>query len=452
MSEYLAALDSPAALTVLTLIAYFDAVIGIGIFVVGEVAFLAAGAGITATGTWLPAAFVLLAAWLGDMTSFYLGRRFGGRLVVRILNRAKRRRVWRKAQSALKKHGAGFVVIARLLGPVSWLTPFLAGTLGMKRRVFALAAALGVGIGVGMFLLYGAIGQHVIEIVWPFLLDHFAALGLGAAMMIASVVVWRQSKGAAWYKATKAGAVSTTIFLSTNFLYFFVLDTHGASASTDQAVSSVCQAAEGPFLVSAGDTALHLPQPVNVILLSDGTGADLMQELGWHQNLTFTHDQIGFGQYLRSLVQRTPPVSELYLEKYPADSAFQMPGTLKTREHIRWWNRGAGVHFGAISRDDEIAVKYYGHLPVILHDIDPKVDATRRLLAELVLGAERYTILGIAPLSRKVSEGENSDFGTDGGVLVLTEHGKNVSEDILSCFKLEREPPIDREASLAART
>ena len=123
-----------------------------------------------------------------------------------------------------------------------------------------------------MFLLYGAIGHHVIDIIWPLLRDHIAALGLGATIMIASVIVWRQSKGVAWQKATQAGAVSTAIFLSTNFLYFFVLDTHGARASTDQTVSSVCQAAEGPFLVSAGGTALHLPQPVNVVLLSDGTG------------------------------------------------------------------------------------------------------------------------------------------------------------------------------------
>lgn len=452
MSEYLVALDSPLALVALAFIAYFDAVIGIGIFVVGEIAFLAAGANLSANGTWVPAMIVLLAAWLGDVTSFHLGRRFGGRIVVRFLTRAKRRRVWRKAQTALKSHGAGFIVVARLLGPVSWVTPFLAGTLGMKRRVFAPAAALGVGIGVGMFLLYGAIGQRIIDIIWPLLRDHFAALGLGAAMMIASAIVWRQSKGSAWHKATKAGAVSTAVFLSTNFLYFFMLDTHGARASTDQTVGSVCQATEGPFLVSAGDTALHLPQPVNVILLSDGTGADLMQDLGWHQNLTFTHDEIGFGQYLRSLIQMTPPVSELYLGGNPADSAFQMLGTLKTREHIRWWNVGAGVHFGAISRDDEIAVKYYGHLPVILHDIDPKVDVSRRLLAEQVLGAERYTILGIAPLARRVSEGENSDFETDGGVLVLAEQGKNVSADILSCFELEHEPPINRKVDLVSRT
>ena len=162
-----------------------------------------------------------------------------------------------------------------------------------------------------------------------------------------------------------------------------------------------------------------------------------LQELGWHQNLTFTHDEIGLGQYLRSLIQMTPPVSELYLGGNPADSAVQMLGTLKTREHIRWWNKGAGVHFGAISRDDEIAVKYYGHLPVFLHDIDPKVDASRQLLAEQVRGADRYTILGIAPLARRVSGGENSDFETDGGVLVITENAVQFPESGHWCLRLQ---------------
>jgi len=437
MSEYLLLLDSPTALAVLALIAYFDAFIGIGIFVVGEVAFLAAGAGLSANGAVLPAATVLLAAWLGDMTSFHLGRRFGGRLVIRFLRRAKRRRVWRRAQSALGSHGARFVVVARLLGPVSWVTPFLAGTLGMKQHVFAPAAALGVGIGVGLFLLYGAIGQQIIDSVWPFLLEHIAAVGLAATMLIASVLAWRQTKGAAFYKAAKAGAVSTAIYLGTNFLYFFVLDTHGATASTQTELTSACAAAEGPFHASAGDTSLHLPQPINVILLSDRTGADLMRDLGWHQNMTFTHNEIGFVQYVRSVLQMTPPMSELYFEGNPADSAFQMPGTLKDREHIRWWNRGKGIHFGAISRDDEIAVKYYGHLPVILHDIDPDVDASRHILAEQVMGTDGYVVLGVAPLASNVSEGENSDFETDGGVLVISEEGNSIPDGIATCLRLE---------------
>ena len=78
---------------------------------------------------------------------------------------------------------------------------------------------------------------------------------------------------------------------------------------------------------------------------------------------------------------------------------------------------GSGVHFGAVSRDDEIAIKYYGHLPALLHDIDPLVDRSRDLLASLVAASENYDVMGVARIAEPVPAGETSDFETDGGVL-----------------------------------
>ncbi|MCV6591598.1 MAG: LssY C-terminal domain-containing protein [Silicimonas sp.] len=436
MAEYLLALDSPLTLMILALIAFFDAVIGIGIVVVGEIAFLTAGAGLSAQGDWRPVLVVLMAAWAGDLTSFLLGRRFGARLILRQLHRAKRRRLWRRAKGALTTHGAGFVIAARLLGPVSWVTPFLAGALGMRPGIFAPASALGVAIGAGLFVLYGALGHQILGQIWPFLADHLVLLGLGLTMAAGAGLAWRRGRGGPWRKALKSGCTALAIFLASNFGYFFVLDIHAAKAAPGAALSDICHAADGPFQASAGETSLHLPQPVNVILYSAGSGADLMGRLGWSRNLTFTHDNISFGRYLLSLLRTTPPVSELYLDGRPADSAFQMPGTLKSREHIRWWHRGGNVHFGAISRDDEIAVKYYGHLPVILHDIDPQVDRSRALLEHQLGQIPGYRVLGTAPLAPPVPEGATADYETDGGVLLIAEAGRPVPDAVLTCLGL----------------
>ena len=140
MQDLLASLDSPAGLAVLAALAFGDTLIGVGFFVFGELAFLAAGAAITANGAYLPALIVLFAAWAGDVASYTIGATYGARISPLFLNRLKRRKVWRRARVETEHRGAAFVVKSRSLGSVAWVTPFLAGTLGMPRRVFLGAA------------------------------------------------------------------------------------------------------------------------------------------------------------------------------------------------------------------------------------------------------------------------------------------------------------------------
>ncbi|MEM1078843.1 MAG: LssY C-terminal domain-containing protein [Pseudomonadota bacterium] len=436
MDTLLSSLDSVAGLLVLTLLAFGDTLIGVGFFVFGELAFLAAGAAFAANGAVIPALVVLVAAWAGDVTSYLIGARYGARMSLPFLKRLKRRKAWRRAKAELGRRGAVFVVIARFLGPVAWVTPFLAGTLGMERRVFLPAAALGVFLGAGQFLIYGAIGAQVMDALLPFVLDHLAVCLLLVFMILSSLYVWRRSERGVLLKGLQVAAITVTIFFASNLTYFFVLNSHAAQGVPRTSYASVCDAATGPFTVDPGTTDLHLPQPVNVLLLSEGTGADLMAALGWHRNVTFTHDEIGFGAYLGLVLQNTPPISELYLSSVPADSAHQMTGTLKVREHIRWWDMGAGVHLGAISKTEEIAIKYYSHLPVLLHDIDPKVDQSRALLAGQVDGLPGYQVLGLAALTQPVEDGVVADYETDGGILVLAQEGVALPETLMDCLRI----------------
>lgn len=436
MEALLASLDSAFGLVALAVLAFSDTLIGVGFFVFGEIAFLAAGAAFASSGNVLPALVVMIFAFAGDAVSYGIGKRWGSQFSKRFLKRSKRRKVWRRAKMELETRGMIFVVISRFLGPVAWVTPFLAGSLNMPSLAFFSAAALGVVLGVGQFLIYGALGATAVSSFLPFVLDHIVVVALSFFMLLSCLYFWRRSARSVLVKTLLAASLCALMFATSNFAYFFVFNTHDKPTSVRVAFQSICEAASGPFVVEPGETNLHLPQPVNVILLSDFSGADLMSALGWYRNKTFSHDHIGFMKYVRLVSKNTPPVSELYLQGIPADSAHQMPGTLKVREHIRWWNMGAGVHFGAISKTDEIAIKYYAHLPVLLHDIEPKVDLSRSLLAEQIEGRDDYHILGLAALTPAVEDNVIADFETDGSILVIAQSGFDVPAEVQRCFRL----------------
>lgn len=441
MNELLTAANSAPGYVLLGLVAFCDTLIGVGFFVFGEVAFLAAGASWAATGQIWPALIVLCCAWAGDIASYAIGRHYGARLSLRYLTRLKRRRAWRRAQRALHRRGAVFVVLSRLLGPTAWVTPFLAGSVSMKASHFVPAAALGVMLGVGQFIVLGAVGLKGLSHVTLFLTDHMWAIGLVALLLISSIYIWRRSEAARPIRIFMVTTVAAALFLISNLTYFFVLNVHSAPTTPPPVLGTACNISQQSLLVHPGPTKLHLPQPVNVVLLSDATGAALMADLGWHQNLTFAQNQITFAGFIRLLAQNTPPVSELLLSGHPADSAFQMAGTLKTREHIRWWEFGDGISLGAISRDDELAIKYYQHMPVLLHDIDPLVDNSRDLLAGQVATSRQFEVIGYAGLGQSVPEGVRADFETDGQVLVVAQRGLEIAPDVMACLNITPATP-----------
>lgn len=196
MADYLSVLDSIGGLILLALVAFCDTLIGIGFFVFGEVAFLAAGAAFSANGSIFPVILVLLAAWLGDLASFALGRCMGARASLCFLTTKKRRSAWRCAKLALEKHGALFVVVSRLLGPVAWVTPFMAGTLNMPAHRFAASSCVGVTLGVGQFLIIGAVGQQALVLLEPNTTWLVPMLTTGLIGGAAILTVWHKGKRA----------------------------------------------------------------------------------------------------------------------------------------------------------------------------------------------------------------------------------------------------------------
>jgi membrane protein DedA with SNARE-associated domain len=129
--------------------AWAEAAVGLDLLVPGEVAVVFAGAAVAGDGGALAAVvcFAAAGAVAGDLTSFFAGRYGAARLdrwrwLARRLTRARRR-----AARFFARHGGGAIAIARWIGALRAVVPFVAGSTGRVsvRRLLAwdVPAALG---------------------------------------------------------------------------------------------------------------------------------------------------------------------------------------------------------------------------------------------------------------------------------------------------------------------
>lgn len=93
-----------------------DSLIGPNLFVPGEPFLLAAGYQLYQGAIWGVAA-VLLGGWIGDQSSYWIGRRSGKRLLSIVTSkRPKTRRSFARARLLMQKHGIKVMLFSRLLG------------------------------------------------------------------------------------------------------------------------------------------------------------------------------------------------------------------------------------------------------------------------------------------------------------------------------------------------
>ena len=153
----------PWAYPVLFLGAYFETVLPFSLFVPGE-AFLLGGAMLAGAGA-LDLRAVAAALWagglLGDQSSYWLGRRCGAKFLARPAAGALLQ-IRTRGCEFFRRRGASAVFWARLAGPLSWVTPALAGAFELDYRTFLAFNTPGVLLGIGAFLLVGyGFGAHL---------------------------------------------------------------------------------------------------------------------------------------------------------------------------------------------------------------------------------------------------------------------------------------------------
>jgi membrane protein DedA with SNARE-associated domain len=159
----------------------------IGLVVPGETTMLLGGAvaGQGVIDVYLLIAIAWFAAWLGDTTSFFLGRRLGREFVMKhgprvgITNER-----FEKVEDYFSRHGGKTIFIGRWISLVRALAPFIAGSSQMSYRAFVPYSILGTGLWASLHILVGYFFSRQIETA-----GHYAARGaLALATLIAIAI------------------------------------------------------------------------------------------------------------------------------------------------------------------------------------------------------------------------------------------------------------------------
>ena len=130
----------------------------VGLVVPGETVMLLGGAvaGQGAIDIYLLIAVAWFSAWLGDTTSFFLGRRLGRGFVLRHGPRfGIGHERFERVEDYFSRHGGKTIFIGRFVSLVRAFAPFIAGSSGMPYRAFVPYSVLGTGLWASAHILIG---------------------------------------------------------------------------------------------------------------------------------------------------------------------------------------------------------------------------------------------------------------------------------------------------------
>jgi membrane-associated protein len=117
---------------------------------------------------------LMLAAFSGDNTNYWIGRLIGKRIVQHANGRWVRREHLDKTHAFYEKHGGKTVLLARFLPIVRTFAPFVAGLGTMSYRLFLLFSALGSVLWIGFFVMCGIFFGNI-----PAVKDNLTLIMLG---------------------------------------------------------------------------------------------------------------------------------------------------------------------------------------------------------------------------------------------------------------------------------
>jgi membrane protein DedA with SNARE-associated domain len=166
----------------------------IGLLVPGETVMILGGAvaGQGATSVYLVIAVAWLMAFLGDSTSFFIGRRLGRDFLKRNGPRfgIKEERL-DQIDDYFARHGGKTIFIGRFVGFVRAFAPFIAGSSGMRYRAFVPYSILGTGLWVSSAIALGYFFSRNIDSVINYAGKGAFALGALIVIVVALVALRR---------------------------------------------------------------------------------------------------------------------------------------------------------------------------------------------------------------------------------------------------------------------
>lgn len=327
-------------------------------------------------GLYMGAILAFLGGFTGDQISYWLGK-WKGNLYLRQVSRhfPKTNKHIAKARMLFQNKQSFIIVTSRLLGPVNAFVPFLSGARRVMWLKFTLLSTLGLTIAVTQFLIGGfVVGELAERYSWVsqslyIVKEHVPVLIVIACLLI---ILWKT-------RSLTLAMVTTGLGLTViNLGHFFWFNspTEPVVHLTEVDYKSF------PLDVYPGKSDSYAAQAINIIYIGNNPN-QLMKALNWTQNKTFSRHDIKLMEYFDMLRHSTPPVSDLFWKNQPQWYAWQQPGTLTERNHIRWWYAGKtpasdhNIWVGSLSYDEHLKLTRYRGFYTVLHDTDPLIDEER---------------------------------------------------------------------------
>jgi membrane protein DedA with SNARE-associated domain/membrane-associated phospholipid phosphatase len=157
----------------------------VGLVVPGETVMLLGGAvaGQGAIDIYLLIAIAWFSCWLGDTTSFFIGRRLGREFVLKNGPRfGIGHERFERVEDYFSRHGGKTIFIGRFISLVRAFAPFIAGSSGMRYRDFVPYSILGTGLWASAHILVGYFFSRSIETAAKY-------AGRGAFLLATTIVV-----------------------------------------------------------------------------------------------------------------------------------------------------------------------------------------------------------------------------------------------------------------------
>ncbi|HHD74989.1 MAG TPA: hypothetical protein ENL00_04120, partial [Nitratifractor sp.] len=377
-------------------------------FVYGEIFFLSGSilAGMGILNIWILIAVLYAGGIVGDNISYFLGRKYGIAFYYslrkrRPFNRLINRNSFNRGSRFFRKYGAVSVFFGRLLGPISWITPFIVGTYRLEYKKFLPYEILGVVVGIGQFIIVGYLfGKHFETVLQ--LLETYIFVAIFATVALFGLYYYLKKKKIIqkWRQILKEDRkkllnhmvkdsffyLSTILALYLLFLFyiFFIDDTNEQMAikksySISMASTITDCKKNGLYYADANKTVV---QPLNIRLNTTLTIKDIVDG-SWDKNKIFRQNHISFTEYIHLLKEKVPPVSSLYYKDLPQNYAYQYKtNSLAKREHIRFWEfkykqTKLKTYYASISYDDGYRFSFYNYFITPVHKIDRNIDKSR---------------------------------------------------------------------------
>ena len=140
---------------------------------------------------------VWLCCVLGDVTSFFIGRRLGRGFLLRHgpKIRIDEHRL-EQVESYFERHGGKTILIGRFIGLVRAVSPFIAGSSGLAFGRFLPFSIIGSGLWASLFCVLGFVFYRSLDRVTAVAGKATLALGLTVAMIVGAVFAYRRLRQA----------------------------------------------------------------------------------------------------------------------------------------------------------------------------------------------------------------------------------------------------------------